>query len=232
MHLQTYKKSLEGKGTVIFVHGFMGSPVQFNRLAEVAYAAGFSTLQILLPGHGSGAKDFAKSNMQHWLNALDVEIEKLEGMIILVGHSMGCLLALHTAKKYGARIQGLLLLACPFDVRLFSFNALRMRLRYKKEYIENCSVKISLGLLWYSIKPALEYKRLVKSTMSLVSEINIPTTVIFSTADEVVKVSAAKIIEEKLKHSTIITLENSPHAFYLDYEQKIIEEELKKFFLC
>ena len=104
---------------VLFVHGIQGSPEQFRFLID-ALPSGIETRNLRLPGHGADAMAFRSSGRADWLAAVRRETEELlqEGRrIVLVGHSMGCLLGLLCSDLLGDPYRGMLLLCCPFRVR-------------------------------------------------------------------------------------------------------------------
>ena len=105
---------------VLFVHGIQGSPEQFRFLADTLPAS-VEVRNLLLPGHGGTVSKFRSSGAADWLGALRAETRELlrEGKRILyVGHSMGCLLGLLIARELRNPYAGMLLLCCPFHIRL------------------------------------------------------------------------------------------------------------------
>ena len=105
---------------VLFVHGIQGSPGQFQFLID-ALPPGTEVRNLLLPGHGAGAKEFRRSGRESWLSALRAETEALLSAgkrVVYVGHSMGCLLGLLASRALGDPFAGMLLLCCPFSFRL------------------------------------------------------------------------------------------------------------------
>jgi esterase/lipase len=95
------------KPLVVFIHGFLGRPQQFDRLAAFVADQGYRTETVLLHGHGGGGLAFAKSTAWAWEIGFARELEKLdcpEGLI-LVGHSIGGLLSLCASaeRKLGFR---------------------------------------------------------------------------------------------------------------------------------
>ena len=110
---------------VLLIHGITGSPHQFDALARHLYAEGISVQSLLLPGHGSTAKAFAQSGRLEWERSVNRAVRHAllrYKNVVLVGHSMGCLLAInayHTLPEKHA-IRGLVLLAPPLRIHLTS----------------------------------------------------------------------------------------------------------------
>ena len=104
---------------LLFVHGIQGSPGQFQFLID-ALPAGTEVRNLLLPGHGAGAREFRASGRADWLAAVRRETEDLRAAgkrVLYIGHSMGCLLGLQAAAEE-APYAGMLLLCCPFRIRI------------------------------------------------------------------------------------------------------------------
>ena len=61
-------------------------------------------------------RDWAHPELEEWILALDAAITTLEGNVVLVGHSLGCITIAHWTARHGAgRVTGALLVA-PADV--------------------------------------------------------------------------------------------------------------------
>jgi carboxylesterase len=240
MHEPQFLESAGKAAIVVFIHGFMGSPRQFDRLAKVAHDNGFSTMSLLLPGHGSNLKDFSNTTLENWADHVNIEIGRLStaySRIFIVGHSMGCLLAINTSLKYRENVYGLFLIYCPFKMGYLSIAAIRTRMRrifYKKTnpiksaYRTACSVQLSPSIIWRFIKPTIELRKLIAITIDNLQHLHIPATAIYSSSDEVVSTSSLDILEQGSKHTSIksILLSNSQHAYFTEEEQAVIENAL------
>lgn len=103
---------------VLFLHGIIGTPRHFDTVLEMVQAVpdDWSYINLLLPGHGSDCDAFARSTMADWREAAEecfLMLSQSHRRVVLVGHSMGCLLALELAMRFPQQIGGLFLLAVP-----------------------------------------------------------------------------------------------------------------------
>lgn len=123
---ETRRRMVPGADTaVLFLHGIIGTPRHFDCVLKMVQVVPeeWSYVNLLLPGHGSDCNTFANSTMAQWRDAVEQCLNELavsHRHVVLVGHSMGCLLALELAINFPKRIAGLFLLSvplCPF-VRL------------------------------------------------------------------------------------------------------------------
>jgi len=243
LHAPLSLKADFAKGLVIFIHGFMGSPRQFDDLAETAYNNGFSTLQLLLPGHGSTLDEFCSFKFQQLQNHVYAEIEShacTYSDIWLVGHSMGGLLALCAAEKFGEGIRGVFSIACPFTLTLFSAKALKLRLTLifakrsnpiKSAYLDDSSVPTSSHLIWHVASPFFELKKLMHHTKALLPKIKVPVFAIYSAEDETVSIKSLSTLKSGLGSTSFssFVLSNSLHAYYTKHEREEIKKSLLEF---
>ena len=108
-----------GKTLVLFIHGIQGSPSQFDWLIDLL-KPDTDFINVLLKGHGSTAADFRSCGRKEWeqqLQGLAHHAAALYQHIIVVGHSMGCLLALKTFRSPPACTVSLILWNAPFAIR-------------------------------------------------------------------------------------------------------------------
>lgn len=104
---------------VLFIHGIVEKSEQFNDFIKIS--GDIPYLNIVLDGHGQTVKEFALSSMDKWKqNAEDAFLKLCESCekVLIVGHSMGTLLALDLSEKYNDKIAELFLLAIPFKMRV------------------------------------------------------------------------------------------------------------------
>ena len=156
-HAPYFLENPAENGIVIFIHGFMGSPRQFDKLAAAVQKQGRSAAALLLPGHGGSVRDFAAGTSARWQDYVDAEVESYSrdyADIWLAGHSMGGLLAINAAVRHGeqapgqqppemqtpgagppeerapgAHIRGIFTIACPFKLTTFSAYTIRFRIK-------------------------------------------------------------------------------------------------------
>ena len=233
----------EPKGIVVFIHGFMGSPKQFSGLIAVAYDQGFSIAALLLPGHGGTAKDFASGTCECWQNHVNSELERFSreySKIILVGHSMGGLLAINAAVKHNEYMCGLFLLTCPFLLTPFSLPTIKFRLnqvlnpKYRpvvRAYKDSSSVKMTPNIIWCSIKPSAEVKKLIHITEQILPEVKVPISAVYSFTDELTSIKSLDILKSGLLDVQFeqVLLSDSFHAYYTPKDQNVVEQSFMDF---
>jgi len=239
-HAPLFLERPTDKGIVVFIHGFMGSPRQFDRLAETVYREGRSAATLLLPGHGGSAKEFESGTFERWQGYVDAEVERFAkdyNDIWLVGHSMGGLLAINAAVKYSDYIRGIQTIATPFELTKSYTHSTKVRIMslfsrggssMKSAYLAVCSIQPSPSLLWRTARPIAEVKKLMQAARDNLPDVSVPVTAVFSVSDELTSISSLDIIREGLKRAVFkhLLLTDSLHAYYPEHELSQIESAL------
>ncbi len=197
------------KTGILFVHGIQGSPAQFSFLTE-RLPEDIRVRSLLLPGHGADVKAFRRSGREQWLAAVRQAAEELSGQcdrLIFVGHSMGCLLGLEIEREKPGTFAGMVLLCCPFHIRLtvryFRNNYLAAQPERETDDVfvraarEANSVTAAHPAQYLtSVYPYLELLRLVRTVRKNAAAPACPVRFLFSERDEIVSPSAARFARE------------------------------------
>ncbi|MCL2426262.1 MAG: alpha/beta fold hydrolase [Oscillospiraceae bacterium] len=244
MHNPVLQELDGSKKIVIFIHGFMGSPIQFENLIETVHNADCSYCSILLPGHGSHMNEFAKSNMHKWEQHVQSEIDKIKNNydeIYLFGHSMGGLLALNASLNKNNKIAGVFILQTPLKINTTNFKFLVPKLKLlfypknnviKAVYTKSKGVDMSNIFLYpLMLKPTFSFYRLLNKTKKNLKDVFVPVYMIYSTKDETTSYKSLDLMCKSLYNTEkdSSTIYNSWHAYFPDDDWNIIAEKLSKF---
>ena len=223
---QEYRHIVPGAHTaVLFIHGILGTPNHFSQFLPLVPLE-WSVQNLLLDGHGAGVREFSRTSMARWQAQVEeavAELEKTHAQILLVGHSMGTLLAIREAVRPGNQVAGLFLLACPLKLRL----RLRMFTNSAKVYfgrirpddapalagLEACGIQHEWQFWRYFgwIPRFLELFRQIRATAPLLEKLEIPCFAYPSGQDEMVSLKACRLLEGK---ATVTILPDSSHFYY------------------
>lgn len=228
---------------VIFIHGIVESPNQFKIMNKIAKEKGYSYFNMLLPGHGKTPKEFGKKGYKDWVLYVNEKIDEFRNSfekIIIVGHSMGCLLAINSYLYNKDKIEKFFFLAIPFNIALkfnimleslILFFKLEKFFKFKGISVKNISMQVPNFLefvLW--IPRYLELFYLSNKIKCRIKDINIPTFYIQSLKDGLVSIKSVKILKKNLNaKSKILILKYSGHSIYSKKDRNIIFNEFNKF---
>lgn len=242
MHTPAYHKHEDSDCAVIFIHGFMGGPGQFADLAEAVHQMGCTYSSVLLPGHGCGLREFVKFGVCDWQVHVQSEIDKVKQEhkhIILIGHSMGGLLALNASLVRENPISAVVLLSTPLKVYWFNPRALWMKLRLvllpkeneiRSAYRSSNSIAVSKFFCAPLIlKPVIQFYQLVRQTKKQLADVFVPVYMFHSKNDETTSYRSAKLLYEGLCNTqrTALVLDKSWHAFYCESERQFIKDQVQ-----
>ena len=230
------KRSVNQTG-ILMVHGIQGNPKQFSFLTE-ALPTDIMTNCLLLPGHGAGVSQFRRSGQEMWLSSVVNATKKMRVQyrnLVFVGHSMGCLLGLLAEKENPGLFDGMILLCCPFSLRLtFRYlknNALSFRKKPVDPYVlatkEANGVNASTPFAYlFCLHPYMELFRLIRHVRRMKFP-STPAHYFFSCRDEIVSPRSAVIAREH-EPDRVRFLENCGHQYFTETaKQEIINTLLK-----
>lgn len=140
---QSYKFNGNNIGCLL-IHGFTSTPAEMYPLAKALSDEGYTVHSILLSGHGTNHDELLKVSYIDWYNDVEKAYDELLfecEKVVVIGHSMGGLLALMLASNY--HIDKLACLACAIkpNNRLVKYTGV---LKYFKKYTgwKNSSHKV------------------------------------------------------------------------------------------
>jgi len=242
-HAPRFLENKDSSEIVVFIHGFMGSPRQFDRIAELTHKGGYNAQIILLPGHGGTLKEFSSSTYRMWRSHLYSELDRLSesyDKIWLVGHSMGGLLALCAGRYPSRKISGIFLISTPMELTFLSKEDIKIRLAQvfldedhyvNKEYIGKSSIPRTHSMPFHALAPMVEVRKLMSVTRALLPKVRIPVEAVYSVSDELVSIRSLKILKSGLVHAPLkyTVLVDSLHAYFTDEEKELIDKALLDF---
>lgn len=219
--------------------------MQFRRMAEFLFDAGYDCLALLLPGHGSDMSTFCRTPYGEWRNHVCRSIEKTVPQydrIFLVGHSLGGLLCLEYASTHP--ISGLVLINTPLALRL-SFKQISINYKVmlstpeKDDELLSAYRKgkgISGRCKWYEYlllpKQFINLLRHIRDTGKLLKSVNTRTLIVQSGRDETVRLKSVKLLKDGLSRvkTEELSLTNSYHSYFPPEEQQILMDTVLRFF--
>lgn len=224
---------------IVLVHGYSGSPAEVRELAErLNQEEGYTTLGVLLPGHGTKPQDLMTVQWEEWYLAVKAAVEKVHATcqdVFVIGMSMGSLLTLVAAQELN--LKGIVLMSTPiylYDWRVH-FLWLAQRLGWalpKGKRLVDCEERFNIA---YNCMPLAG----VKETWKLINyckekvlpQVQTPCLIIQSKNEHTVRPLSAQFIYKSIasKHKSILWLQDSRHVVTLFKARNEVCEAIKKF---
>lgn len=241
MDHKEYVRIVPGAETaILMIHGIAGTPRHFDFLLE-EIPENVSVRSILLPGHGGTAADFAYGSMAQWKAAVQTALDALcqsHDRVILVGHSLGTLLA-EEAAQGRRQVVGMLLLNVPLCVYV-SPGIVTASLRWsfgkpKAGNVTDEGLKKAAGVLpekrlWRYLSWLPRYWELLvqcKRSRSRFEALKIPSLVFQSQKDELVHRSTERYLKSNPR-ITCTELTGCGHYAYTENACRQVRQALKR----
>jgi carboxylesterase len=239
-------RSLDGSAPrVLALHGFAGTPREMELVLEAAAAAGLGGAAPLLPGHGTAAAELATSNWSAWYGAAEaalLELTRDQTAAVVVGLSLGSLLASHLAAFHPRKVAGLGLLAnaCwlarPTDLVLRAVSTLRLPDWFVPKFgsdIANDAAR--RDHLTYDVQPwhaALHVRQAGVRTRVLLPRVRVPVFIAHGARDRVCPPANATRVARLLPppRPNPLLLPRSRHVVTRDLDRVELRERLVEFF--
>jgi len=240
---------LDNRMAIIFIHGFMGCSAQFDELIEILGTKSVSFHKLVLPGHETDLSGFNKSRSRHWRQYVNESVEEIcrsYDRVLIVGHSMGGLLAVNTSVSLPSdsqtrkKIIGIVAVSFPLALK-FTFRCLKIRLgaigkQKKNELAQITAARRFCGVSGINIfnsalliPNSLGLLGLINRTRKILPDTTVPITVINSSDDEIVSCSTLKFVSRKLPEAKTFRLAESSHFWFPENELEKIAELIKEY---
>ena len=225
----------------VFVHGFMGSPKQFVSLKERLADCGADIYCPVLAGHETSFEDFQRSNGEAWQKSLSDAVDGLRDKydrIILIGHSMGGLLAVREAVRNSAKIDRVIAIGFPITVTVRP-SWLQMNMKAAKPAVPGedpritaarsmAGVKIdSVGKYFRTLPNNMQFLHVAADSRKQLPKLKTPLTVINFKKDEIVGGNAKKFVMKILPNTKFYLLDNSYHFYFTPEETELMVSVIK-----
>lgn len=231
--------------SVLALHGFCGVPGEVRVVTDAAAALGLATSAPLLAGHGTHPRDLASLRFADWVSGVRTEFDRLrrEGPVVLVGLSLGSLIATELYLSAPGDVAGLGLLASAFWIRdpfpgtaLDCVDQLGIRdFGMPKAGPDIGDPTARATHVGYDIQPvhaAISVRRAGQRLRDELFRVHCPTLVLHGARDRVTPVSGAFDVASRLGTSDrrTVILPESHHVLTRDAERDQVRAELGAFF--
>jgi carboxylesterase len=242
---------LPGSGlSALLIHGLSGTPYEMRLLGERLNAAGVRVHGVRLAGHGAGPEELGEVTHANWYESVVDGFERIRGYDepnVVIGLSMGAVLAARLAIDQREAVSGLVMLAPAFYLPFWTRTALRLlrpainvsnqiyiRQQGGSDIHDAAARRIHPSNRLMPLRAALNLIELSDQVRARLPELVQPTLVIHSRRDH--RCPFGKNAEFLMNHlgcadKRLVGLEESFHVITVDSERERVAQETLDFIL-
>lgn len=232
---RTIKISAKSKREFFLLHGYTGSPTDFNQLGKYLNKKFNANVKIIrLVGHGQKIENLNDLEYHDFYNQAEKELKKdlAKGRKIIIGGiSVGGLLALDLASKYS--VKGVLTISVPYKNRfiteIISFFEPIIWKKYWPKPIPEFERELRKKAFYYdtSIRGLRVIKHGKKKLKKSLKNITAPNLIVHVSSDHIFHPKGAEFVTRKInsKINKLVLLETEKRAshnpFYTRYHKRL-----------
>jgi carboxylesterase len=239
---------VEGRAPCLLaLHGFSGTAAELRPVLDAAADAGFAIDAALLAGHGSRVEELQELGFDAWLDGARARLRKVRekyGRVVLLGFSLGSLVAMELASEEPDGLAGLVVMGNALTVRAAMGVPLGLWHRLGRPMPDLYLLKPLAGdlvdtsamatLVTYDRHPlraALEVYRAGARVRRVVGRITSPTLVLHGRQDRVCSWKNACWLADHIgaRDVSVRIFERSAHVIACDGERDEVARELLAF---
>ena len=223
---------------VLLIHGYTGSPSELRELGERLHYKGYTVQGLLLNGHGTNPEDLDGVTYEKWTQSVKSAASALKetyGKVVLVGMSMGGLLALDCAST--VPVDGVIVISTPiylFDWRshfLWLAEKVTRSIPKRPRHID-APARYDVAYHEMPLSGVREFLRLLSTVKKrTLPRVTAPLLIIQSEADRTVRPQSAQYIYEHAASplKRIEMLPQRKHVLTLYKERGLVYQKIDRF---
>lgn len=158
--------SEQKQNTLVLLHGIGADSATFKPLINILSDENYRIIALDLLGHGKSPQPNIEYNVNNYARSIRKTLRSLRvrGRIILVGHSMGAIIAAHYGRKYRRQVCAEFLVSMPLYPRNVDFHTLLSR-RQTDVYIK--AYELLLANKEFTIRVSRKLRELLQITSGI-----------------------------------------------------------------
>lgn len=215
----------------LLIHGFTGGPFEMQPLADHLQQCNYTTLCPTLSGHGTNKRELARTTWKDWLQSAEdnyLQLARRHSQIVVIGFSMGGLLAVNLAVKYP--VSKLVTVSMPIYPLWFKQLARNVvadikggNYQHLRKYYANSSST--------PLKAIINLFSLIRHTKPLLTSLQVPWLILQGLEDDTVHPKSALYIYQQAgsMQKYLKTLPFSGHQVFSSQEKKLVVDYISRF---
>ncbi len=237
-----------GDVACLLIHGFTATPQEMRFLGERLNAAGHTIHGARVAGHATSVEELEQTTWQQWYDSVETQLFALRQQhahVVVVGQSMGSLLALSLAAQHPQEVAALALLAPAVVLRRGWLQTVRpmlplvgrlpsSRLRYLAKGISDIAdPSAHVERECYDRMPIRALHQLLllqRHVRNQLPSVRQPALVVHAQQDHTCSPRGVSYLQEQLGGPVeVVMLERSYHVVSLDFERERVAELVAAF---
>jgi carboxylesterase len=235
-----------GSVGIVVVHGFTANPTGTRPLGLRLATEGYSVEVPRLPGHGTSARDLARTRYDDWRRTVQNSVAALSRgcpQVVLVGHSMGGSIALDLAGSGDHPLAGIVTINSLVLDRTEVLARLAPLLQHVVPFVPRDAAGMPTDDLakpgvdenayaWVSARAAQSYIAELPRIRSVLERVSCPALVVTSPEDHTVDPANGDAIADGLTGSSRVErflTRRSYHVPLMDYDAELLEDRIVEF---
>jgi carboxylesterase len=216
----------------LLIHGFTGSPAEMQGLGTYLAQQGVRVEGVRLAGHGTQPEDLTYVTWRDWLQSAVEGLERLGHngrTVVVIGFSMGSLLAMHLCAARSSSIAGVVAISPPIsfrDARIHLIPVVRHVVRWHqvRRASSNIDPEAHTRFVAYRRYPLVAVDRLLglmRTTRRVFRKVNTPALIMHGVRDSVIHPRSARYLFKNIgsAEKELVWWHNSGHGVVFDVER-------------
>lgn len=212
----------------IIVHGFNSCTKDVEEVATYLNERGIYTASPCLTGENGSRKEWQSTSWKDWLSNAEKDFFTLQQIcekVVVIGYSMGGLVAMHLVQKYGADL--LITISTPIyyaDTKKILQN-IRLGIKQRRYEPLKHYLHTLLTIPWNA---AINFRKFLDTSVPLVDDISVPVLILQGLNDDIVQWRSADYIFNHVKSpiKKKIYYRNCDHGIFCGNQKEDVCEQI------